>query len=160
MCERFMKYITKLPDLPCRYQVTVPTAKGQGKTKRFIGVELLGDARNWRDVLGASTWGARRWLLILDGKISMATISSHNCGVCVYDTSSFSKPNNRSEQFEYPYTRVEWRQQGEKKASCFFHTQYQSERAAQHVANLFADPIRSRLTGGELRLPQFDFDLS
>lgn len=112
-----MKYITKLSDLPCLYQVTVPTAKGQDKTKRFIGVESLGDARSWTDVLGASTWGVRLWLLILYGKASMATISSHNCGVCVYDTSSFSKPNNHSEKFEYPYTSVEWREGGEKKAS-------------------------------------------
>lgn len=114
-------------------------------------------AASWQLSKGCDIWGATRFLKYLGGEITSQQLRGNLHSVSV----SPAYTQSRDKTIKYKYIRVEWRDK-DKKSLCrsFSKRKYGNLVDAEHEATIFAAHKRAELTGGELHLPPFEFDLS
>lgn len=113
-------------------------------------------ATQWQLETGSELWGKTRFSMYLLGQITSQNLRGNLHSVAVYLAYSYSK----DKMTKYEYIRVEWRDKFKKTQSkSFSRKQYGCLIIAEHEATIFAASLRAKMTGGELHLPKFEFDL-
>ena len=114
-------------------------------------------ATKWQLDTGVNVWGETRFLKYLAGEVTSQNLRGELHSVSVYEAYTSSK----DKMTKYKYIRVEWRDRN-KRGQCrsFSKRKFGCLLVAEHNATIFAAYKRAELTGGELNLPDFKFDLS
>ncbi|MEO9497664.1 MAG: hypothetical protein ABJG42_24535 [Vibrio splendidus] len=109
----------------------------------------------WQNKIGIMEWGYRRWILILEGKLTRMRKRGHSVNV---NATVESYELSTGSIVEYKAFRVYWRERGIARAKQFSHRGWGTLYNAEVEANLFAAKLRAVHIGSDLNLPHFNFD--